>query len=161
MTRRTRTSEQGELPVEGVSSLDHTADIGLEITAPTLPELFRRAALGAMWMVLERAPDTGAGREARSVELVEEELPYLLRSWLRLLLGWQESEGFVAMDPVLVIFPEPLCASPDGQAFGLRGRVEGAFDSGTVVREIKGVTLHELRVEQRDGQWYGRVILDV
>lgn len=160
--------EPEEIPVRGVSGVDHTADVGLEIHAPDLPELFRRAALGAMWMVLERSPgpteespDRDGEREVRPIELAEEDLPTLFRSWLRTILFWEEAEAWVAVGAKLAFLPMPLCSAPDGQAFGLQGEVLGCFDYGPRVREVKGVTLHGLRVEQSAGEWFGRVIFDV
>ncbi len=92
---------------------------------------------------------------------MEGELSHLLRAWLRSLLQWQEEDGFVALESKITLFPSPLCGSDDGQAFGLRGLVEGVIDTGPVLREVKGVTLHDLRLEPRGDGWYGRVILDV
>jgi SHS2 domain-containing protein len=172
------------IPVQGVKEMEHTADVGLEISAPDLPELFRRAALGSMWLILEREAECpGAARgggdlglelgdpaplpkeprlaEERIVELVEADLPALLRAWLRTLLFWEETEGFVTVDSVVALTPAPLCSTPDGQAFGLRARVRGRVDGGPRVREIKGVTLHGLEVEREEETWTGKVIFDV
>jgi SHS2 domain-containing protein len=160
--------ESEEIPVPGVRGLDHTADVGLEIRGPDLAELFRRAALAAMWLVLDRQPGQAVEDrlrtqevEARRIELVEEDLAMLLRSWLRTVLLWEEAEGFVVIEAELILLPTPLCGSPGGQAFGLRGEVVGRFDRGPRIREIKGVTLHGLRVEQLESGWLGRVIFDV
>jgi SHS2 domain-containing protein len=167
-----------EIPVPGVRGLDHTADIGLEIWGGSLPELFERAALAAVWLVMERdpepessPPDSPPPREERSVDLVEEELGLLLRSWLRIILSWAETEGFVLMETRTALVPVPLCGSPDGQAFGLKARVWGQLDMGPRVREIKGVTFHGLRVERRrveprwveprEEGWLAQVIFDV
>ena len=148
--------------VPGVRELEHTADVGLEITAPTLPELFRRAALGAMWLVLGRGVEGKERQEyTRPIELVESDLPALLRSWLRALLYWEETDGFVAVDSVVALVPVPLCSSSTGQAFGLRAQVFGTYDRGSRLREIKGVTFHGLEVEQVGDDWKGRVIFDV
>jgi SHS2 domain-containing protein len=161
-------TEADETPVPGVQGLDHTADVGLEIRGPDLPELFRRAALGAMWLVLDRRPEpweaTALSTEVdgkRMVDLVEEELPELLRSWLRTLLFWEETQGFVTLDARVMLLPTPLCSSADGQAFGLHAEVDGLVDHGPRVREIKGVTFHELCVERRSGEWLAMVIFDV
>lgn len=161
-------TEPEETPVPGVRGLDHTADVGLEVQAQDLPELFRRAALGAMWLVLERRPHpseegSSQGREGcrRLVDLVDEDLARLLRSWLRTLLFWDETEGFVTLDSRVMLLPTPLCGSPDGQAFGLHAEVQGCLDLGPRVREIKGVTLHGLQVECQRGGWLARVIFDV
>ena len=124
--------------------------------------------MGAMWLVLERdseepgqAPLPAGEGEAKSVELAEEDLAALLRAWLRTVLLWDETEGFVLVDAKLILLPTPACSSPDGQAFGLRAEVVGRTDRGPRVREIKGVTLHGLRVQRLEGGWLGRVIFDV
>jgi SHS2 domain-containing protein len=160
--------EADEIPVPGVRGLSHTADLGLEIDAPDLSQLFLRAALGAMWMVLERHPGHSSEEvrsdrevESRPLELAEEDLPMLLRSWLRTLLHWEETEGFVATGAKLALLPAPLCGGEDGLGYALRGQVLGRFDQGPRVREIKGVTLHGLRVEGRENGWFGSVIFDV
>jgi SHS2 domain-containing protein len=152
-----------EFPFEGVMGLDHTADVGLEVEAPTLPELFRRGALGAMWLVLEReaTADPGSSGQRRPLRLAEEDLPALFRAWLRTLLFWEETEGFVTLEAALSFAPVPLCSSEDGQAFGLEARVSGLTDTGPRVREVKGVTLHGLQVTRVDRGWMARVIFDV
>jgi len=172
-------ADAGEFPIPGVRGLDHTADVALEITAPTLPELFLRGAKGAMWLVLERWPEAtdessahspigAAGRgtpkeplRLRSLELTEDEPPVLFRAWLRTLLLWEEIDGFVFREAALMLFPTPACGAPEGVAIHLEARVEGVVDRGPRVREIKGVTLHDLRVEKKGESWYGRVIFDV
>ena len=146
--------------------MEHTADLGLEVQAPDLSELFRRGALGAMWLVLEREPVQEGDPVhfppvLRRLELVEEDFSSLFRSWLRTLLFWEETEGFVSEEIRLAFAPSPSCSSPDGQAFGLTAQVSGLIDEGPRVREIKGVTLHGLRIERRDEGWWGRVIFDV
>lgn len=168
-----------EIPVAGVRGLEHTADVGLVVEAPDLSELFLRGALGAMWLVLDRPPvvpgrssptekprtrSSGIlpeGQETRTVELVEEDLPALFRSWLRMLLYWEETEGFVTREADLSFAPAPLCSTSEGLAFGLLAQVRGILDSGPRVREIKGVTLHGLEVRRLKAGWQGRVIFDV
>lgn len=156
----------GEIPIPGVRGLEHTADIGLEVEGADLRQVFVRGGLGAMWLVMERGPELkggegGEGTEERTLNLTEEDLPALFRSWLRALLYWEETEGFVFTDAALAFLPVPLCSAPDGQAFGLQARLEGGVDLGPRIREIKGVTLHNLVLERRGGGWYGRVIFDV
>jgi len=152
----------GEIPITGVRALEHTADVGLEVEGADLPELYLRGAFGAMWLVLERKPATaGVTEESRDLSLREEDLPALFRSWLRALLFWEETEEFVTVDASLVFLPVPLCSASDGQAFGLQARIRGIRDRGPRVREIKGVTLHDLVVERQGEGWRGRVIFDV
>jgi SHS2 domain-containing protein len=158
-------SDASEVPVEGVRGLEHTADVALEVEAPTLPELFRRGALGAMWLVLDREgkeeSESGLPNDRRPLDLVEEDLPALFRAWLRTLLFWEETEGFVTRDASLSFAPVPLCTAPDGQGFGLEARIAGFIDKGSRVREIKGVTLHGLSVIRKGEGWVARVIFDV
>lgn len=167
-----------DFPFPGVVGLDHTADLGILVGAPDLPTLFERAARGSLWLALERHPkresasldpvvdgddERGSGRSARprKVELVEEDLALLLRSWLRTLLLWAETEGFVATEYRLALVPAPLCGPSDGQAFGLRASVTGVADTGPRAREIKGVTFHGLEVGRADQGWQAQVIFDV
>lgn len=158
-------SDPSDFPVEGVRGFEHAADLGFQVEAPTLPDLFRRGALGAMWLVLEREVEAGGAGEIvedrRPLHLAEEDLPALFRAWLRALLLWEETEGFVTRDAVLSFAPVPLCSAKDGQAFGLEARVAGLIDAGPRVREIKGVTLHGLTVTRAREGWVARVIFDV
>ncbi|MFW6200828.1 MAG: archease, partial [Gemmatimonadota bacterium] len=85
-------SEGTEIPVPGVSSLEHTADVAIEVEAPDAPELFRRSALAMVYLLLERVPDDGT--ESRRVKVSSPDVPGLLREWLRELLYWHETEGF-------------------------------------------------------------------
>ena len=140
-------------PVPGVRSMDHTADIGIEVDAPDLPELFRRAALGTLWMALERSLDedaSGSG-EARELTLEADDTATLLRAWLREVLYWQEVEGYavVAADVTEV---------SDGR---FSARVRGVVAPPDPVREIKGVTWHGLEVGRAADGWRARVIFDV
>ena len=159
---------EDRIPVPGAQGLDHTADIGLEVRGQDLPELFARAALATLWLVLGRTTAGGPSNEGegvagmtKEIELAEEDLSTLLRSWLRTVLLWEDTEGFVVSGSRLMLLPTPLCGAPGGQAFGLMGKVEGYIDNGPRVREIKGVTLHGLRVEQSGEGWTGTVIFDV
>ncbi|MGD8321192.1 MAG: archease [Gemmatimonadota bacterium] len=137
----------------GVTLLDHTADVGMEVTASTLTALFRRAALGAVWLVEGEyeADVTPASSESRDVRLASSDLPALMRAWLREVLHWREMEG----------------RSFAGASFrtltdvGLDAQVMTTSATGEPVREIKGVTLHGLVAERSGEGWFARVIFDV
>jgi SHS2 domain-containing protein len=142
-----------EPTLTGVSFLDHTADVGVEVVAPSLPELFARTAAG-MVSVLRGTTDT-AGNDADLVEHVLEleadDLPTLLRAWLRALLNRYEVEALVLRS---VRFE-------DLGPTRLTAVLDLAPDTRPPIREIKGVTLHGLVAERRSGGWIGRVIFDV
>ena len=158
-------SRPGEAPVgpeiaPGVRELDHTADLGIVVTAPDPAELFRRAALGMARLMREASP---AEREAepsaeqlveraeRLVERAADSLDLLLVSWLGELLYLDEAEGFVFEDAVF----HELAAG------GFRATVTGRIEPDIPERQLKGVTYHGLRLEASGGEWRARVIFDI
>jgi SHS2 domain-containing protein len=145
--------EAHEVPIPGVRTLDHTADVGIEVDAPDLPELVRRAALGLTWLLLER--EASGAMDERSLKIEAFTRPTLLRDVLRELLWWHESEGLCTADVVNI----SVTQSKRGFTFTAVARLVRV--RGAPVREIKGVTLHGLAAERRGDDWYGRVIFDV
>lgn len=143
----------------GVTPLDHTADVGLEVEAATLPELFARAAEGMAWLIQGDPPSeasgAGAGPEAdapaRPLSLAAADLPALLRAWLRELLFWHETEAAAFRAARFDLLTETR----------LEAEVETGRPGAEPVREIKGVTLHGLAAERRGDGWTARVIFDV
>src|SRR5262245_3812075 len=83
-------------PIPGVHALDHTADVGLNLSAPDLPELLRRAALGLTWLLLEREPS--GPTEERKLHVHADAPAGLLREVLRELLWWHEAEGLATAE---------------------------------------------------------------
>ncbi len=136
-------------PVPGVRGIDHTADIGLEVEAPDLPELFRRAVLATLWLLSEEPQPSGS--ESRSLDLKGEDLASILRACLTEVLYWQQVEGFATN--------ELDVHRIEGRE--LRATASGGPATDAAVREIKGVTLHGLVVEKTDDGWLARVIFDV
>ena len=145
----------------GVVSLEHTADVGIEVHAPSLPALFDRAAHGALALVAgadeaggaEPAPEARAadGEVEERLVLEADDVAGLLALWLRELLFHHEvrrqayrSATFERLD-----------------ATRLDAVVRLGRDHRPAVREIKGVTYHGLVAEPRDGGWFARVIFDV
>lgn len=140
---------------DALRELAHTADIGFEAEAASLERLFRLAARG-----LVEALGASADREAAAVrddlELERPDLERLLVAWLRELLHRSTAER-------LVPDVEEVRIHDGGE--GDPGRLDARlawrpWDDGPV-REIKGVTYHELRVERSGDGWHARVVLDV
>jgi SHS2 domain-containing protein len=151
---RMEREEGRETGVPGVETLDHTADVGIRVEAPTLAELFRRAALGSLWVATGRVAQPGSQR--RTLDVEAETLPDLLRRWLREILLLQEVDGFAAGRM------EELALENTGQGFRLHATLVGGPSPPDPVREIKGVTWHGLQVEERSpGAWFAQVIFDV
>ncbi len=141
-----------EFPPEiapGVRELDHTADVGIAVTAAEPAELFRRAALG-MARLMREGTESERSVE-RVVELQSDSLDLLLVSWLAELLYLDEVDGFVFEDAAFVELGEA----------GLRANVIGRIEPEVPHRQLKGVTYHGLRVEPAGDGWQARVIFDI
>lgn len=150
---------------EGITFLDHTADVGMEVVAPTQDRLFHNAAMGMM-ALLDGRDDTAAGQgvglgdEASSPQLRDMEMvrvggeaqdpAALLAHWLKELLFLHEvrhrdyarADMFSLTETALDAWVETVPAAP-------------------AVREIKGVTYHELSAVRTEDGWTATVIFDV
>lgn len=146
-----------------VRELPHTADLGFEAEAASLPELFGAAARGLVQCLgAEREPEGSvaatAAREAdpqqAPLELERPDLERLLVAWLgELLYRAGRAEKIPRVSDIEV---------HAGPAARLRARVRWEpYPAGGPTREIKGVTYHGLRVGERAGRWHARVVLDV
>lgn len=143
----------------GVTFLEHTADVGLDVEAPSVELLFHRAAAGML--ALLRGDEEGPGPEGwaeagpsspepRLLEIAARDRPGLLRAWLRELLLLHETGGADYAGGTFLELTERRL-----EALVRTAPAEGA------VREIKGVTYHELQVRRTGKGWGARVIFDV
>ena len=89
--------------------------------------------------------------ETRAVTLEADDVGQLLVDWLRELLYWHD------IDRLAFVRAEFDTVS----ARQLAATVYCARYTSPPVREIKGVTYHQLTVEQRGAAWFARVIFDV
>ena len=136
--------------------IDHTGDIGIQVTAPTLPRLFERAALGTFHVLTDldavRTPD------ATSIAVDGRDREALMVRWL------SELNYRHTVDNVLYASFE--VASIDNANDGLtltataRGEPIGP-DRHTVHTEIKAITFHGLDVHKTDNGWGVQVIFDM
>jgi SHS2 domain-containing protein len=138
--------------MEELRYLDHTGDIGFEVKAPTLEELFRRAARGLYEILVERRPASAGGEE--QLDLQEEGADLLLRTFLSELLY-----RFLARRTMFVEFTDLRF---EGNRLTARGPV-AAFDPARdgLRTELKAVTYHQLEVRREPSGWRARVIFDV
>jgi protein archease len=145
----TRARDAGPL----VREIEHTADLGFEVEAPTLPALFERAGLGLTGFMVDLAAVEPRAQTTLAVEA--DGLAELLHDFLQALLVRLQTGAFVAAELAVhvqgtarveaVARGEPL----DVRRHGFRG-------------ELKAVTYHELAVRQAPGGgWWARVIVDV
>ena len=150
-------------PAPGVTFLDHTADVGFDVRAPSPPALFHAAALALLALLRgdedAEAPASAASVAApgtlrtRTLRLAAPDPARLLADWLRELLFLHEIDR---LDYEEAEF-EDLDLAPPSHVHAVVALREG----GRAVREIKGVTYHEIDLHPVDDGWSGRVIFDV
>ncbi len=144
-------AELGSGLPEGVRLLDHTADVIVEATGPTLEACLARLGAG-MFAVF--APPRGPGRPRRlEIEAEADDVEQLAIAWLQELLFRSDTEGLV-----LTAFEVEL----DGRR--LQARVEGREllpEEELLGPSVKAPTRHELRVTPGGEGWEAHVVLDV
>jgi SHS2 domain-containing protein len=131
---------------------EHTADIGVHIYGATFQELFTNAA--AALYAASGQLQKSAIADQKLLEIQAATPEDLLHDWLAELLYELETNHLVYDEVEITdLTSEHLAATLYG------GEID--FDRSQL-DEIKGVTYHELRVEQLpDSTWRATVILDV
>jgi SHS2 domain-containing protein len=132
--------------------LDHTADIGMKVSANDLDALFIEAARALVQLLVKGDPYGRVSK--RNISIEGADLPDLMVRWLGEILYLFEGERLIATAfPDLTVGPHELVAAVNAFPYD-PGRHE-------VLTEIKGITYHESRVLYRDGQWEATIILDI
>lgn len=126
--------------------VDHTSELELQVEAGS-PEAVFTEALSALGEVLPE-PQRGTPT-TREVRLSAADPPALFAAWLEELVYLAETDGFIA--------ERAVSFSLDGSS--LAAVVEG--ESSLPQTLIKAVTYHQLQLEQGDGLWRARAVLDV
>lgn len=132
--------------------LDHTADMGIRVTGPTIAALFRHAALALMEIMLDRRPP-GEGSSVRLV-MSGEDLPDLLVRWLGEILYLLEGEGKVVMDMDI----------HDVGSTRIDATLQTVpFDAHLheITTEVKAVTYHQAHVGPCEEGWEATVVFDL
>lgn len=146
--------------------LERSTDLSIEVHAGTLPQLFDMAALALMalqYLPLPfeaaetgraplRAELEGLGERAppRTLDLAGHDSGALLVHWLRELNYVLESERFVYTGAVF----RELGPTLEAVTSGVRARTPP-------LREVKGVTYHELVVSPVGEEWIARISCDL
>jgi SHS2 domain-containing protein len=131
---------------------DHTADLGVEITAASVEEIYAAAAF-ALFDLLADLSTVRAGI-VREIDMTGEDAADLLVNFLREALYLWNGEGFL-MKTCLV-----REAAPQRLKALLRGE---RFDPARhkIKQEIKAVTYHQASVCETEKGWVARVVFDV
>jgi SHS2 domain-containing protein len=132
--------------------LDHTADLGIEVTGDNLQDLFQNAAHAMLKIMLERLPEKG-GKD-RDISISGADLPDLLVRWLGEILYLFDGEQTLVTDTKIhSVTPDRLDAQLKIVPF--------CSTRHEVATEIKAVTYHQIEVTQDAGEWRARIIFDL
>jgi SHS2 domain-containing protein len=137
-----------------VTPVDHTGDLGLDVSAPTLADLLAAAVLGLVDVIVDG--ETVVGRDGRNVEVTAPDRELLLVRLLREVLYVYDVERWLpATVEVTVAAGTPVSARAE-----LRGE---RFDPARheVKTEVKAVTYHALEVRETARGLRARLILDL
>ncbi|RKU37593.1 protein archease [Candidatus Poribacteria bacterium] len=133
--------------------LEHTADMGLLVRGQSLPELLKNAAQGLFETIA--VVDTIDETETIEIQLTAESVEELFVAWLDELIFRHETEEiFFKRANIHRCNETEMSAAVYGEPVN--------FDKHEVYTEIKSVTYHQLKVEQKpDGSWHAQVIFDL
>jgi SHS2 domain-containing protein len=133
-----------------------TADIAFEATGRDLPQLFTAAADATMNVMIDNL-DAIEPREARQIELSNDNVEMLLFDFLQELIYFKDAER-------LLLRARETQIDQKGEAYFLKAKVAGERLDDTRHQQradVKAVTLHGFSVEKDDGGWRARVLLDI
>ncbi len=132
--------------------IDHTADLGIEVSGKSEKELYRNAGIAVHDMIadLRRVQP----REVRKITVEGRDREDLLVNFLREILYLYNGEHWLLKDLTIGRMEEGRIEAT------LRGE---AFDPSRhgLKHEIKAVTYHQAEVKETPRGWKARVIFDV
>ena len=131
--------------------IDHTADAGIRVEAPTLEDLFETAGLAFTELVT--SVDAVDCRLERRFTLEEDDIETLLVSWLQELLYLLDTENLVFGRFQVKLDNLSLEAAAWGDVFDPKIH--------PIKTEIKAVTYHQLEVTKSNQGWQAQVIFDI
>ncbi|SFR55849.1 SHS2 domain-containing protein [Halogeometricum rufum] len=131
---------------------DHTADVAVAASAPTLDALFAAVADGLAAAGCDAIPEAGGDRFA--VDVDAESVEALLFDYLDELIFERDVRAVLPVDN------EASVRRSDG-AWTLSGSARGVPLDAVDAREVKAVTYSEMRVEETDDGWEAYVVFDV
>ncbi len=131
---------------------DHTADLGLRVTAADRNELFAEAARGLL-AVLVDDPATVQPRTEVTFEVDGTQVDYLLFDWLSELLFRFDTEGMLFSEFELDIHDRGLNAIARGES--------ADAERHQLAHEVKAITYHQLEVRETNDGWSAQLIVDI
>jgi SHS2 domain-containing protein len=137
---------------KGYKFIDHTADIGVEVSAGNLKELFVNSAMG-MFEILGD-PSGFEPLERRDIQLAANDVEELMHRWLSFLLYlFDKDKIFLTNFDVSVIDTKSLLGTASGMSY--------VNKEGALKREIKAITHHQLQIKKVGTRWHAQIIFDI
>jgi len=136
------------------SEVEHTADLGLDLSGPDPAAVLEAAQRGLVEALFGETPEVSVTDEI-DVDLSEETWPDLLKAWCERLYMLLEEEAFLPLEC------EVEASAPDDVRARIRGARLGRLELARA-SELKAVTYHQLAFAPTgSGVWRARVIFDV
>jgi SHS2 domain-containing protein len=137
---------------EGYRILEHPADMGIEACGPDLKSAFKQAALGLISIIVD--PASVDSREQKAVTLHGTDSENLLVKWLSELLYLYDGEDFVTSTiTIKKLTATELEAVLAGEAVDV--------NKHRLKMDVKAITYHQLKVEERQDGCVVSVFLDI
>ena len=132
--------------------IEHTADIGIKVEAPTLPELFANAACGMFDLLC--ATDVVATQAEEFVAIKAGSYEELLVTWLGELLFLFDTQKLLLSEfDITELDEHHLVATVRGEEY--------SPDRHELDHDIKAVTYYGLEVKREGANWTASIVFDV
>mgnify|MGYP000506426496 CR=1 FL=1 len=135
----------------GFELRDHTADIAVEATGPTLGAVFASVADGMAAAMADEIPDTG---ERFSLSVTAEGREAVLFDYLDRLIYERDVREVLPVD-------HEADVSSEGTEWTVEASARGVPLADVAARDLKAVTYSEMDLSERDGGWHAYVVFDV
>ena len=132
--------------------IEHTADMGIEARADSLPGVLRDMAKGLKALMFGDSPVFA--KLDTEITVQAEDLTELVVCWLNEVAYWSEKDNLVPAEFRIHLLSKA----------GIRATISGEpFDPmrHTFERQVKSVTYHQACLEEIPGGWYARVYVDL
>jgi len=130
---------------------EHTADVAVEATAPTLSGVFAALADG---LAAAHVDDVPPGGDRFDLSVAAETREALLFDYLDDLVYQRDVRGVLPVD-------NEAAVERDGGAWHLTASARGVPVGAVDAREVKAVTYSEMDLAETDDGWRAYVVFDV
>lgn len=132
--------------------IDHTADMGIEVTGPSKKDLLQNAAVAFCDLICD--VDSIQPKKERKIEIYRKTDEELLQAFLsEILFLFETNEELYVKVDIVELTPKGLKAMVYGEKLD--------YNRHQIKTGIKAVTYHQLKVEQIGDEWKTRIIFDV